>query len=278
MLGAAAGAGRDPERIRSLGRSELDLLNPDQINGIVDELRPRAVINCAVFQPVDLCETEPAAAFAVNATGVGTLARACRRVGARLAHLSTDYVFGGELRRPYRETDLPAPRSVYAASKLAGEHLALAASEMHMVVRTSAVYGDALPGHGTAPFVERMLERARAGQTTRVVNDQIVSPTNADDLAAGIWALLGCGATGLYHVANRGEGSWFELAEILFEATGQRAALSPTTAEEYGAPAPRSAYTALDTQRLRRLGLSDLPPWREALDRHLRQRHADLFA
>ncbi len=276
MVATAAAAGRDPSSVVQLGRQQADIADPEAVQRVLAELQPRVAVNCAVFQPVDRCESEPEAAFAVNAVAVGALAQACRKAGVRLVHLSTDYVFGCALRRPYREDDLPAPQNVYAASKLAGEHLVLAASEMHMVVRTSGVYGKAREGHGTTPFIERMLERARAGQQTRVVADQVISPTNAHDLARGIWDLIGCGGTGTFHLANRGEVSWFELAVVVFEAVGARQLLRPTTAAEYGAAAKRPAYTALENARLCRLGLEDLPPWRDGLARHFAAYHPDL--
>ncbi len=272
----AEAAGHDPAAIVQLGRDDVDVTDEVSVEESVQDHAARTVINCAVFQPVDLCETNPAEAFRVNATAAGVLARACKRSATRMVHLSTDYVFGGPRRVPFRETDLPAPQSVYAASKLAGEHLVLAASEMHSVVRTSAVYGTARPGHGTSPFIERMLERARQGAETRVVNDQVVSPTYTHDLAAAIWSLLACGACGLFHVANKGQATWFEVAEVAFTAVGARRCLRPTTASDFGAPAKRSAYTALDNAALRDLGLSELPHWRDALGRYFAANHPDL--
>ncbi len=276
LAATAADAGHDPGTVVQLGRGDADITDAARVEELLQDQRARAAVNCAVFQPVDLCETEPAQAFRVNATAAGTLALACKRAATRLVHLSTDYVFGGVRRVPFRESDLPAPQSVYAASKLAGEHLVLAASEMHMVVRTSAVYGRARQGHGTPPFIERMLERARQGAETRVVNDQVVSPTYAIDLAAAIWELLGCGACGLFHVANTGQATWFEIAEIVFNAVGARRHLGPTTAAEFGAPAKRSDYTALDNAALRELGLHDLPHWRDAMSRYFAANHPDL--
>lgn len=266
----SAAAGRDPERVIQLGRRDADVTDADAVAAVLQQHQPVAAVNCAVFQPVDLCETESEAAFLVNAVGAGRLAQACRRAGTRLVHVSTDYVFGGSSRIPRTERDCPAPQNVYAASKLAGEHLVLSASEMHMVVRTSAVYGKAREGHGTAPFVERMLQRALAGQETRVVTDQVVSPTWAEDLARAIWGLLDCGGSGVFHVGGSGEGTWFDVAAAAFKATGARPLLKPTTAAEFGAAAKRAPYTALDNRRLRELGLPDLPPWQESLDRYLR--------
>lgn len=276
LVATAAEAGRDPGAVVQLGRADADITEADAIAAALEKHDPRVAINCAVFQPVDLCESEPEAAFAVNAIAVGQLAQMCRRSAVRLVHLSTDYVFGGPLRRPFKESDLPAPQNVYAASKLAGEHLALAASETHAVVRTSAVYGTAREGHGTASFVERMLERALAGQATRVVTDQVVSPTSAEELARAIWGLLECGGTGVFHAAGRGEGSWFDVAKEVFKAADAIRLLSPTTAAEFGAPAPRADYTALDNARLRKLGVPELPPWRRALHDHLVREHPEL--
>lgn len=276
LVATAAAAGRDPECVVQLGRADADLRDSEAVAAALDRHRPRVAVNCAVFQPVDLCESEPDAAFAVNATAVGHLADACRRATARLVHLSTDYVFSGPLRKPFQESQLPAPLSVYAASKLAGEHLALAASETHMVVRTSSVFGRAREGHGTTCFVDRMLERALASEPTRVVTDQVVSPTSATELAKAIWALLECGGTGVFHAAGRGEGTWFEVAKEVFRAAGAIEHLSPTTAAEFGAPARRAPYTALDNHRLRQLGIDDLPPWRAALREHLQRWHPEL--
>ncbi len=276
LVATAAEAGRDPATVVQLARADADVTQPEAVAAALARWRPRVAINCAVFQPVDLCESEQEAAFAVNAIAAGSVARACRRAGVRLVHLSTDYVFGGGRTRPYREEDLPAPRNVYAASKLAGEHLVLAASEAHMVVRTSGVFGFAREGHGTAPFLERMLQRALAGQKTRVVADQVISPTFAENLARAIWRLLECGGAGLFHAAGRGAGSWFDVACMAFEAVGRRQLLRPTTAQEYGAPAPRANYTALENARLRALGLTDLPPWRQGVREYLERRLARL--
>ena len=119
------------------------------------------------------------------------------------------------------------------------------------------------------PQHARMLERALAGQETRVVTDQVVSPTRAEDLARAIWGILSVGGTGIFHAAGQGDGTWFEVAAMAFKAAGTRQLLKPTTAAEFAAPARRSPYTALENRRLRELGLPDLPPWRESMARYL---------
>jgi dTDP-4-dehydrorhamnose reductase len=255
--------------LRVLGKDQVDITNIDEVTAAVDKYEPAAVFNCAVFQPVDLCESELDAAFRINSGGAGIVARECARRDIPLTHLSTDYVFGGNTTRPYVETDCPRPLSVYAASKLAGEYLVLAASSRHRVVRTSAVYGHSMPGHGLGSFVDRMLERARAGMETRVVDDQVVSPTYSIHLAKALWELVGRPEAGIFHAAGGGQCSRYDLARRVFEAASSAHLLSRTTSAEFGAPARRPAYSALDNERIRGLGLPDLPPWERGLEIYL---------
>jgi dTDP-4-dehydrorhamnose reductase len=252
----------------ALGREQADLTDELSVDSALDEHRPSVAINATVFQPVDLCEREIGRAFAVNAAAAGLLAARCAVRRVRLVHLSTDYVFDGAQRSPYGEEDCPRPLSVYAASKLAGEHLVLAADPAHTVVRTSSVYGQPAAA-GTASFVVRMLERARAGQPTRVVDDQVVSPTFADDLAAAIWQLLDTDAAGIVHLAGSSPASWYQVAEHVFAAVGRRDLLQATTSKEYGAPAPRPAYSALRSVRLEALGIAPLAGVEDRLARFI---------
>jgi dTDP-4-dehydrorhamnose reductase len=265
-------------RATALGREQADLTDPGSIDSALDEHAPEVVINAAVFQPVDRCETEVRGAFSVNATGPGFLAAACNNRGIRLVHISTDYVFDGAQRTPYCETDCPAPLNVYARSKLAGEHVVLTADARHCVVRTSSVYGRVLPGRGTAPFVERMLQRAQNGEATRVVDDQVLSPTYAEDLAAALWGLADSNAAGLFHLAGSIEASWYELAEAVFRFADRPDLLSRTTSAEFGAPAPRAPYTALRSVRLDELGIEPLPGWEDGLRRHFAAAHPELVS
>ncbi|MGD8816166.1 MAG: dTDP-4-dehydrorhamnose reductase [Acidobacteriota bacterium] len=262
-------------RAVALEHRQADLTDPDAIAAALDEHAPAAVINAAVFQPVDLCESEPSRAFAVNATGAGFLAAACRERGIRLVHISTDYVFDGARREPYTEKDCPAPLSVYARSKLAGEHLVLTADARHCVVRTCSVFGR--PGRrGSLPFVERMLQRALAGEPTRVVVDQVLSPTYNEDLASALWLLADSDAVGLFHLAGGGEASWYDLAEEVFRRAGRLDLLSRTSAAEFAAPAPRASYSALTSVRLDELGIPPLPGWQDGLARHFADAHPEL--
>src|SRR6478609_6648871 len=183
---------------RSFSHAELDIADSAALDRAFDEVQPDVIFNCAAFHNVDVCETEPDSAWAVNVRAVRDLAGR----GARLVHLSTNYVFDGRREEPYAEDDLPAPRSIYALSKLAGEHAALAYAPSALVVRTAGLYGL----HGSASkggnFVTRMIERARQQGSLSVVADQRLTPTSTADLAAGIVAALERDVTATLHLTN----------------------------------------------------------------------------
>lgn len=237
--------------------------------------RPAVVINTAAFHRVDDCETEVEPAFAVNTLAVHALARWCAAHDAALVHFSTDYVFAGTATAPRAETDPAEPRSVYGASKLAGELLVRVACERHYLVRTSGLYGfGGSRGKGGANFVELMLRLAAEKRPIRVVSDQLLTPTYTHDLAVAVAQLIRTGRYGLYHITNTGSCSWYEFAARVFAAAGVAADLSATTSAAYGARAERPAYSVLAHGALLAAGIADLPDWRDALARYLARRGA----
>lgn len=279
QLGHALAARLAPRSPVLLGHADLELGDVTAIERTIAALDPEVVINAAAFNHVDDAEIRADEAFRANALGPWALARATARRGALLVHFSTDYVFDGEARAPYGEDDPPAPLGIYGASKLAGERLA-ATNPRSMVLRTSALYGEVGGGKGRN-FVETMLRLARERRTMRVVDDQRMSPTSADDLAAkAIELVLRWVSTraddllGLYHVTNAGECSWFELATETLAIAGLDAAIEPISTAAYGARAPRPAYSVLARRRLERLALDDLRDWRDALRDYLEKRLA----
>lgn len=279
VLGSAGQLGRDlcpllPGEAVPLTRDTADLSRPESLREALKTHRPDVVINCAAYNFVDRAETEPEAAFAVNAWGVRSLATACREQNCLLVHFSTDYVFGlDENRRtPYCEADAPGPVSVYGLSKLAGEYLVRSHCPRSLVVRTCGLYGRWGTGGKGGNFVETMLRVAGQGKPLRVVADQTCTPSWTADVAAATVALLAKEATGLVHVVNDGACSWHEFATAIFELSGVRADLTPTTSVEYGAPARRPGYSVLDGQGLDERGLPRLRSWREALREYLAQR------
>jgi dTDP-4-dehydrorhamnose reductase len=243
---------------------ELDITDPAAVYGAVAAARPDALVNCAAFTNVDAAEKQEAVALAVNGTAVANVARAADAAGAILVQLSTDYVFDGKAERPYREGDRANPLSAYGRTKLAGERAAEIVRR-HLILRTAWLFGE---GSNFVAAIRRQLD---AGQKTlRVVGDQRGCPTFADDLAGALLRLVDGGALGVVHAVNAGEATWCEFAFEILRRLGADAEVVPITTAEAGRAAPRPAYSVLDTSLLRRLTSADLPPWQDALARHLR--------
>jgi dTDP-4-dehydrorhamnose reductase len=276
LLGARGQLGTDLARVFAgpelvtLAREELDITDGTAVERVLTAAAPAVVLNATAFNRVDDAESDPQPAFAVNAVATHHLARAASRVGARLVHFSTDYVFGGAGPGPFAEDALPAPVNAYGVSKLAGEHLVQSAGPQHLVIRTCGLYGLAGSRGKGGNFVETMLRLAREGRAIRVVEDQVCTPTYSEDLADAVRRLLAVDPPGgLYHVTNDGTCSWFEFARQIFVLTGLAPDLAPTTSEAYGAPARRPANSVLANTRFPALGLAPLRPWPEALRSYL---------
>lgn len=249
----------------------VDLADGAAVRALVEALRPTVVLNTAAAHHVPSCEDDPATAFAVNASGVFNLARACAGVGARLLHISTDYVFGDGHDTPLTEAALPAPLSVYGASKLAGEHLALANCADTIIVRSAALYGAApCLAKGGMNFVRLMLHLAATKPELRVVTDEITTPTSTLALARQLRVLAERGAPGVYHATCQGACSWHDFAQAIFAKTGTVANLLPATCADFPSPVRRPRYSVLDNAHLRAQGLDVMPAWEDALDVYLR--------
>jgi dTDP-4-dehydrorhamnose reductase len=246
---------------RAFTREELDIADQRALERAYREVGPDVVVNCAAFHNLDACEREPARAWEVNVEAVRGLARR----GVRLVHISTNYVFDGRRDEPYGEEDLPAPRSVYALSKLAGEHAALGYGERSLVVRTAGLYGR----HGSASkggnFVQRMLARAREGGALRVVADQRLQPTFTQDLAVAIVEAIRSGAQGVVHLTASGSCSWYEFTRAIMAEAGVEASIEPTATVVAADGIDRPLNGVLARPRADALGLEPLRPWQEAL-------------
>lgn len=249
---------------------DLDITDRQRAFELIEKFDPEVVINTAACNNVDGCEDDPGPAFAVNTAALKNLADACRAMDACLVHFSTDYVFDGQKRSPYVETDPPNPRSVYAVSKLAGELIVRSSLDKYFIVRTAGLYGAAgCMGKNGANFVEGMLRRAAKGEELRVVTDEVLSPTYALDLARKVEQLVRTKHYGLYHIANRGQCSWYEFACKIFELLGRKVTIQKTTAAEFKARAKRPGYSVLRNAGLEKIGLDDMRPWQEALRAYL---------
>ncbi|MGW3990497.1 dTDP-4-dehydrorhamnose reductase [Streptomyces sp. NPDC004830] len=252
--------------VTGLDRAALDITNPRAVDAAVREHGPGVVVNCAAYTAVDDAETAEARAREVNGDGPRLLARACAAHGARLIHVSTDYVFSGVARTtPYPEDHPTGPRTAYGRTKLAGEQAVL--EELpgaSAVVRTAWLYG----AHGRN-FVRTMIELESRRDTLDVVDDQRGQPTWSADVAERIADLgprLATGGHGVFHATNRGEASWYELAREVFSLIGADPdRVRPTSSAAFPRPAPRPAYSALAHRRWPEIGLPRPRDWRTAL-------------
>ena len=242
-------------------RDELDLSDTPSIATWANDTRPELMINCAGYTDVDAAEMNEGASHLVNTLAVGALARAASDIGSRFVTFSTDYVFDGNKTTGYIESDAPNPMSVYGRTKLEGEQLARSVNPESLVIRTSWVLS------GTHPnFAATMLRLIRKGQV-RVVNDQRGRPTVVDDLAKSTLTCLDSGASGVLHLTNQGETTWFGLAQEVAELAGlDRARVKPCSTADFPRPAARPANSVLDSERFADLAIPPTPHYRESLD------------
>ncbi len=264
LMSAGIAAGHD-----MVGRDveSIDITDVHGTHDVVAADAPDAVVNCAAFTDVDGAQEREAVALAVNGAGAGNLAAAAATCGARIVHLSTDYVFPGDASVPYVESDATGPRSAYGRTKLAGELAVADAAPDHAIARTAWLYGA-----GGRNFVQTMLDLGAQRDELRVVDDQVGCPTWTGHLAPVLLQLAGSRATGIFHAAGGGRCSWFDLARAALTATGSPCRVEPTTTAEFPRPAPRPAFSVLATERGD--DAVHLPDWREGLAGFLAARGA----
>ena len=243
---------------------ELDITNLSAVESFVLKNKPDVIINSAAMTNVDGCETMQDVAFKVNAVGVRNLSMAAKKIGAKLIHVSTDYVFAGDANKPYIEWDTVNPKSAYGASKALGEKYALEFNDKTFIVRTSWLYG--YIGKNFVKTVRRVI-RERGAIT--VVNDQIGNPTNANDLAHHILKLALTEEYGIYHCTGNGECSWYDFAVKIAEYSGFGDVVKPCTTEEYPTPTKRPAYSSLRNLALECSIGDEMRDWQVALKEYI---------
>ena len=277
-LGAQLAADPQSKVLAAVDLPEVDVSDPEALEALFAALPAPAevVANAAAFTHVDRCEREPESAQRANAQAPGLLAEACARRGARLVHVSTDYVFAGDATEPYREEDPPDPRSVYGRSKLEGERRVLGAAPSNLVVRTSWLFGR---GRNFLAAILAQAGASRRGELRgplRVVDDQRGRPTWAVDLAAGIRWLVDRRATGVYHVAGGGIATWWDVARLCLDEAGfGDLEVERIRSEDLRLPAPRPAWSVLDCSKAEALGVR-MRDWREAVRAYLRSEDSPL--
>ncbi len=247
----------------ALQHANIECGDPESVRVVLEPIEPEVVINCAAFTDVDKCQDQPAEAFRVNALGALYVAQVCARIGSLCVYISTDFVFDGEKGEPYTEDDCPNPINVYGASKHAGEVLLRQACPQWLIVRMASLFGK------TGNFVETILRKARMGKSLRVVDDVYMCPTYACDASRALERLVRQRATGMFHLANAGRCSWYELAEKTFEIVRLSPALESIPSHEYPYHARRPKDSSL-RRRASNDGLDTLlRPWQQALEVYL---------
>ena len=259
-------------------RDRLDLSRPAELEAIISALSPEFVINCAAFHNVPNCEADSAQAFLINCAAVRDLSAACAMAGAWLVNFSTDYVFGGERRVPWREDDLPAPLQIYGISRLAGEYAALSgASGRAVVIRTCGLYGLSGARSKGGNFVDGRVADARAGRLIRMACEQVVAPTSTDDLSRAVWSLIAHPgfAAGLYHLVNEGACSWYEFTREIVRLSGYQTQVVPVDLGGRTGALRRPLYSVLANTRARALGIF-MRPWQDALKDYMRAKYPEI--
>lgn len=257
------------------GKGGLEFINTDvnelditDINAVMELARgeqPYAIINCAAYTAVDACETNQDLAFKINTLGPRNLAIAAEAVGAKIVHISTDYVFDGEKDTPYMEYDKTNPQSVYGITKARAEEMVRSFSNRYFILRTAWLYGDG------KNFVKTMLKLSEDRDTVSVVADQFGSPTSALELVKAIDSLLFTDNYGTYHATCEGTTNWAEFAEEIFRLAGKDTKVEHITSDAYNAPAKRPHYSMLENYMLKMVGGYTFSDWHDAIKVYMKE-------
>lgn len=260
--------------VASVDIDTLDITDFKAVKDFINQVKPEAIVNCAAFTQVDACETRQELAWAANVKGPENLAICAKESGARLIHMSTDYVFDGKKKppAPYLETDATNPSSYYGRTKLEGEQAISLHMENYAILRTAWLYG--FYGNN---FLKAILKKALSGQRLKVINDQFGSPTWSFRLAEQIKRIVESSARGIYHASSEGYCTWYELAEYFLEKMNLPHDVSPCATEEYPLPAPRPKNSILENQRLKAQGLNIMKHWQGDLDEFIEKHGAQLI-
>lgn len=242
---------------------ELDITDIKDVMGLVDSVKPYAIINCAAYTAVDACETNQDIAFKVNVIGPRNLAIAAKAHNAKLVHISTDYVFDGTKQTPYYESDSVCPQSVYGETKAEAEKMVCMFADRFYIFRTAWLYGDG------KNFVKTMLRLAEDHDEVRVVNDQFGTPTSTEELVKAIDSILFTKNYGIYHATCEGSCNWAEFAEEIFRLAGKNTKVVGISTEEYGAPANRPAHSILENRMLKAVGGYTFCDWHDAIKKYI---------
>ncbi len=276
IIGAAGQVGQEFQKclpedcVIALTHEGIDIANGDAVCDRLAQVEADVIVNLAAYHDVNGCEEDGRKAFDVNALGALHVARAAKSQGAKVVFFSSDYVFGEQHDRstPYLESDLVGPVNVYGASKSAGEQLVRLATDDHLVVRSSSLFGVVTSRKGWT-FPEMILSRAESGDPLRVVNDQIMSPTYTLDLVQAVISLVEAGHVGTYHLTNGDGCTWYDFATSTLAIAGVDYPIEPVDSSAFPGKARRPAYSRMDSERLHGENVPQMRHWREALEAYL---------
>lgn len=283
LIGANGQLGTDICKIFSSDRffeivplttKEIDITDSDLTKKVLEEIKPKIVINTAAYHKVDEVEDNPEKAFLVNSVAEKNLAELCQKNNWTLVFISTDYVFGQDNKRkkPYIEIDPPGPINVYGVSKLAGEYLTRFICLRHFVIRLCGLFGVVGAMGKGGNFVETMIKLGKERDEVKVVDDQILTPTYTKNIADNLKELLKTDNYGLYHMTSEGQCSWWEFTSEIFKLLKMKVKCQPVTSDVFKTRAKRPAYSVLENYNLKKLGLNKMRDWKENLKLYLQEK------
>jgi len=279
LAGDIISIGQNEHEIYAPSRDILDIEKQETVEQAISYFNPEVIINTAAFHNVPLCETESVRAFSVNFLAVRNLAILSKQAGALFVTFSTDYVFDGKKGKPYTEDDIANPLQIYGMSKLAGEYAALSIwPEETIIIRTCGLYGFSGASSKGGNFVDKRIKDARKESILEMSSEQVVSPTYTQDLSNAVFSLISQKdlKSGIYHLVNEGQCSWYEFTKAIYEIMNINIDLKPVNRHGMSGEVKRPLYSALANKKARTFSIQ-LPYWKDALSRYLRLKYPDLI-
>jgi len=252
-----------------LTEKEIEVSDIQSVNEALTTNKPRIVINTAAFHKVDECERQPVRSYEVNSLGVKYIAQCSQQIGAKLVHISTDYVFDGQKQSPYTEVDIPHPLNVYGVTKLAGEYFMANEMDDYLILRVSGIYGKHKCIGKGGNFINAMLRQYRSGNEIRVVSDEILTPTSTVEICRQLDVMVKNDLKGLYHTTNEGQCSWYEYARKIFHILKLEVEIRPVPVSFFPMTVKRPTYSVLENHRLKEYHLNIMNDWDVALEEFL---------
>lgn len=249
----------------SLTHSDINIEDFTSVQKVLYDIKPEVILNTAAFHIVPKCEDDPVRAFQINSLGSLNMAKVSNELGALNLYYSTDYVFDGEKKSPYLESDNPNPLNVYAATKLTGESFTLNYSLKGVVLRISGIYGEVSCRAKGGNFITTMIKAAKEKPEVKVVNDEILTPTPTKSISEKTLEIVRKQLTGLYHLTCEGQCSWYEFAEVIFSTLEFKTPLSPISVKDMPMVVKRPTYSVLENEKAKQSGISKMPYWKDAL-------------